>query len=401
MRCMRLTQLRSEPLGRRQVEIADRLIVTKVDEAEEGALARLLATLHRINPGAAISGAVKGSEAALPPWDDAEPEALPDLSGDAERPAIFPTQLVIDETIDWTAFSVWLSALLHARGDDVLRVKGVVRTPAGRLLRAERAQDRAIAGDRAGAGRRSRIARTTPSWSSAAATRATICGESLRYFAGQRLADREDRMSDADVYRKQQFGQKTGFGKTPALLVVDFVNGFHDPDILGGGNIPEAVIATVPLLEFFRATQASGDLHAHRLCRGRIGREPVVREGAALARPHRECRCQPGRRRTRARVPGEVVIRKTQASAFFGTHLGACLVSRAVDTLVVAGCTTSGCVRASVIDAMSMNYRTVVASDCVGDRALGPHAANLFDMGQKYADLLTAAEIIEALSAAS
>ena len=95
--------------------------------------------------------------------------------------------------------------------------------------------------------------------------------------------------------------------------------------------------------------------------------------------------------------PGELVIRKTQASAFFGTHLGACLVSRGVDTLVVAGCTTSGCVRASVIDAMSMNYRTVVASDCVGDRALGPHAANLFDMGQKYADLLTAAEIIETL----
>jgi G3E family GTPase len=129
-----LTQLRSEPLGRRQVEIADRLIVTKVDAAEEGTLARLLATLQKINPGAAISGAVKGSETALPPSDDAEPEALPDLSGDAERPAIFPTRLVIDETIDWTAFSVWLSALLHARGDDVLRVKGVVRTPAGRLL---------------------------------------------------------------------------------------------------------------------------------------------------------------------------------------------------------------------------------------------------------------------------
>jgi len=129
-----LAQLRGEPLGRRQVEIADRLIVTKVDAAEEAALARLLATLHTINPGAAISGAVKGSEVALPSWADAEPESLPDLSGDGERPAIFPTKLVIDETIDWTAFSVWLSALLHARGDDVMRVKGVVRTPAGRLL---------------------------------------------------------------------------------------------------------------------------------------------------------------------------------------------------------------------------------------------------------------------------
>jgi G3E family GTPase len=59
---------------------------------------------------------------------------LTDLSGETERPPIFPAKLVIDETIDWAAFGVWLSALLHARGDDVLRVKGVMRTPAGRLL---------------------------------------------------------------------------------------------------------------------------------------------------------------------------------------------------------------------------------------------------------------------------
>ena len=59
-----------------------------------------------------------------------------------------------------------------------------------------------------------------------------------------------------------------------------------------------------------------------------------------------------------------------------------------------AGCTTSGCVRASVVDSMSYNYRTIVASDGVGDRAIGPHEANLFDMGQKYADLLICDEIV-------
>ena len=73
------------------------------------------------------------------------------------------------------------------------------------------------------------------------------------------------------------------------------------------------------------------------------------------------------------------------------------LIAKGADTVVVAGCTTSGCVRASVVDAMSLNFRPVVASDCVGDRALGPHTANLFDMGQKYADLLTAKEIMTAL----
>ena len=129
-----LAQLRSELLGRRQIEAADRLIITKLDEAEEGALARLVATLKTLNPGAAISGAIKGSDAALPTVDGAEPESLPELEGTASLPPIFPTRLTVDDTIDWTAFSVWLSALLHARGDDVLRVKGVVRTPAGRLL---------------------------------------------------------------------------------------------------------------------------------------------------------------------------------------------------------------------------------------------------------------------------
>jgi maleamate amidohydrolase len=74
------------------------------------------------------------------------------------------------------------------------------------------------------------------------------------------------------------------------------------------------------------------------------------------------------------------------------------LIARGADTLVVAGCTTSGCIRASVIDAISWNFRTIVASDCVGDRLMGPHEANLFDIGQKYADLLTAGEIMAALS---
>lgn len=200
-----------------------------------------------------------------------------------------------------------------------------------------------------------------------------------------------------DVYRKQQFGQKTGFGRVPALLVIDFVNGFHDPEILGGGNIAEAVLATVPLLDFFRSSgrqviftrivYAEDGSDASLWCekvprlRDLTERAPASQVVATLA-PR----------------PGELVLRKTQASAFFGTHLGACLVARGVDTLVAAGCTTSGCVRASVIDAMSLNYRTVVATDCVGDRALDPHKANLFDMGQKYSDLMTGAEIIAVLA---
>jgi maleamate amidohydrolase len=62
--------------------------------------------------------------------------------------------------------------------------------------------------------------------------------------------------------------------------------------------------------------------------------------------------------------------------------------------VLVTGCTTSGCVRASVVDACSLNFRPLVLTDCVGDRATGPHEANLFDMGQKYADLITGAEAL-------
>jgi G3E family GTPase len=128
-----LSQIRSEPLGRRQIEIADHLVVTKVDVAEEGPLKRLLATLHRLNPGAALSAAAMGTEAPLPQFEGEVPEDLPDLGGNDPAP-IFPTRLHLGGDVDWTAFTVWLSALLHARGDQVVRVKGVVRTPAGRLL---------------------------------------------------------------------------------------------------------------------------------------------------------------------------------------------------------------------------------------------------------------------------
>src|SRR5262249_60326933 len=84
----------------------------------------------------------------------------------------------------------------------------------------------------------------------------------------------------------------------------------------------------------------------------------------------------------------DVVVRKTLPSAFAGTGLAAWLVGRAVETLAIAGCTTSGCVRATALDAMSNGFRPVVLEDCVGDRALGPHQANLFDIAQKYGDVM-------------
>ena len=96
---------------------------------------------------------------------------------------------------------------------------------------------------------------------------------------------------------------------------------------------------------------------------------------------------------------GELVVRKNVPSAFFGTTLAPWLTHRGVQTLLVAGAVTSGCVRASVVDAMCWGFRPLVVTDCVGDRAMGPHEANLFDMQQKYADVMTRDEFLSRLDA--
>lgn len=129
-----LDQLQIENLSRKQIEAADRLIITKTDVAPKADTARLCATLRSIAPGAAQSAASFGNALALPPGTvDAVPLCLPALEDQHTAP-ILASQIDLGATPDWTGFTVWLSALLHARGDQIVRVKGVVRTPAGRLL---------------------------------------------------------------------------------------------------------------------------------------------------------------------------------------------------------------------------------------------------------------------------
>ena len=203
-------------------------------------------------------------------------------------------------------------------------------------------------------------------------------------------------LSELEIYQKQGFGNRSGMGQRPALLIVDFVNGFADPDQFGGGTIGEAIENTRELLAAARALgfpvafsrvvyaddgSDAGVFTLKAPTLKQLTEESINSQIVGQLKPR----------------DGEYIVRKTQPSAFFGTNLTAWYVGRGVDTVIVTGCTTSGCVRASVIDSMSYNFKTVVASNCVGDRALGPHEANLFDMEQKYADLMTSSEIIAVL----
>jgi maleamate amidohydrolase len=203
----------------------------------------------------------------------------------------------------------------------------------------------------------------------------------------------DDRMTDElDIYRQQGFAQSIGLGVAPALVIVDFVVGFTDPAHFGGGNIGGAIVRTQGLLALARA-KGWPIVHTRVVyaddgsdCGGFTKKVPALR-GLTETSPLSQIVTELTPR------AGELVLRKHNASAFFGTELAGWLAGRRVDSLLVAGCTTSGCVRATVIDSCSHNFRTIVVSDCVGDRALGPHKANLFDMKQKYADLMTLEEI--------
>ncbi|OZI18583.1 N-carbamoylsarcosine amidase [Bordetella genomosp. 9] len=204
--------------------------------------------------------------------------------------------------------------------------------------------------------------------------------------------------SKEQTYQRQGFGAALQPRPPYGLLIVDLVNGFADPAVFGGGNIPQAIANTVPLLEHARR---QGWAIAHtRIVYADDGADANVFSikvpGMLTLKEH-----DPRSAIVPELAPrnGELVVRKTVPSAFFGTGLSAWLAQRGVQTLLVAGAVTSGCVRASVVDAMQYGFRPLVVADCVGDRALGPHDANLFDMEQKYATVMTRDQALAAIAA--
>lgn len=204
--------------------------------------------------------------------------------------------------------------------------------------------------------------------------------------------------AEIETYQRQGFGSTLEPRAPFGLLIIDFVNSFADPAVFGGGNIPEAIANTVPLLA---AAREQGWPVAHS--RIVFADDDADHNIFSLKVPGMLTLKEHDRQSAivdeLAPQAGELVVRKTVPSAFFGTSLAAWLAQRGVQTLLVSGAVTSGCVRASVVDAMQYGFRPLVLSDCVGDRAIGPHEANLFDMAQKYAAVMSRDEALRHIAA--
>lgn len=199
----------------------------------------------------------------------------------------------------------------------------------------------------------------------------------------------------ADNY-KGVWGQRIGFGCKPALLVIDFMKTYTTLGApLFAQGVVDAVARTPRLLSAAREAGVPV-IHTNILYRAHncadggvwVKKAPVMKAlvpGSPLAD---FCDgVEP--------LPGEPVVTKQYASAFFGTGLAPMLHAEGIDTVILAGCSTSGCIRASAVDAVQHGFRTIVVSDCVGDRHIGPHEANLFDIDAKYGDVVGLDEALE------
>jgi len=205
-------------------------------------------------------------------------------------------------------------------------------------------------------------------------------------------------MTTSDIYKRQSFGARVGYGSSLALLIIDFIDGFANPESFGGYNIESSIHHAATLLAAARKVSLPIAHACFQVQEGGTNLGPFGLKVPNLAK------LTPDAKESQIvdelkPVKGEYVTTKQHASAFFGTSLSSWLLTRRVDTLLIAGCTTSGCVRASVIDASAHGLRPIVVEECVGDRAEEPHRANLFDMDQKYADVVPLSEVLHRLRA--
>ncbi|NHM32480.1 isochorismatase family protein [Neobacillus terrae] len=197
-------------------------------------------------------------------------------------------------------------------------------------------------------------------------------------------------------YRKAGYGQgSVEIGKKPAIVIVDFQKAFTSEESPLGGSqlITAAVQKTKELISLARQENL-----------------PIIYTVVGYRKDKKDMGLWPLKVSTLSEVTlgskwveiddelevkeEDVVIVKKMPSAFFNTDLTNILISSQIDTVIIAGCTTSGCIRATAIDSFSYGFRTIIAEECVGDQGVEPHRANLFDIRNRYGDILSNSRII-------
>ena len=211
--------------------------------------------------------------------------------------------------------------------------------------------------------------------------------------------------AEQEAYRAAGFGKRSGLGRRPALVIIDV-----QYRTVGTKPMPFAEA----IKEFPTSCGEIGWAAARNIARllmfFRERRWPVIY-------PHVSPKESFDKGRLSEKVPalmtvsrngydfmaeiapadGDILLPKKHPSAFFGTPLASYLIDLGIDTLIVTGCTTSGCVRGTVVDGFAYNFRVVVPHDCVYDRSQVSHAVNLFDMSEKYADVMSCDEVMSAM----
>lgn len=208
-------------------------------------------------------------------------------------------------------------------------------------------------------------------------------------------------MSDnlSDNY-KRAYGRRVGFGERPALILVDFVQGYFDPECDLYAEVEENLASALRVRE---AASAAGI----PVILTNVVYHPTVINGGRFFEKSKPLRYFIEGNPMGAWPAGlepresELVISKQYPSAFFGTSLASTLTSLGIDSVLLTGVTTSGCIRATCIDSMSHGFRTMIVEEACGDRHPDPHKANLFDMEAKYADVVSEAETIAYLAGLS
>ncbi len=192
---------------------------------------------------------------------------------------------------------------------------------------------------------------------------------------------------------KKAYDRRVGFGARPALILIDFCMGYFDPACELYAGVEDAIASALRVRAVARAAGVPVILtnvvyHPQAIDGGRFFEKAAPLRNFVKGNP------MGGWGPGLEPFEDELVVSKQYPSAFFGTSLASTLTAMGVDSVLLTGLTTSGCVRASCVDAMSHGFRTAVIAEACGDRHAAPHEANLFDMNAKYADVVGEDEAI-------